>query len=271
MNYPLYLVDAFAERIGTGNTAAVVRLNQYPAVDLMQELARELNFSETAFLVPEPEGKYHIRWFTPEVEVALCGHATLASAQVLFTHYEQVVTELRFSSLSGTLVCRKREGAIELDFPVDEPQAAAVPAEVVAALGGVIPADVKYAPATRNLILVYDDKDDVLKMQPDFAALHKLERGAWFGLAVTAAAQGREDYICRYFAPWEGINEDPVTGSAQTFLAAIWADKLGKTILHGYQASARGGRFEVELCRPRVLIRGKALIYMAGIVEMDEA
>ena len=271
MNYPLYLVDAFAERIGTGNTAAVVRLDQYPAVELMQELARELNFSETAFLVPEPEGKYHIRWFTPEVEVALCGHATLASAQVLFTHYEQDVTELRFSSLSGTLVCRKREKAIELDFPVDESQAATVPAEVIAALGGVEPVEVKYAPATRNLILVYADTDDVLKMRPDFAALHKLERGAWFGLAVTAVAQGREDYICRYFAPWEGINEDPVTGSAQTFLAAIWADKLGKTILRGYQASARGGRFEVELARPRVLIRGKALIYMAGIVEMDEA
>ena len=268
MNYPMYLVDAFAQKIGAGNTAAVVLLDKFPDAKLMQGLARELNFSETAFLRPQETGIYQIRWFTPEVEVALCGHATLASAQVLFSHYAQDREVLIFHSLSGDLVCRKRGDTIELDFPVDEPQDSTVPEAVIQALGEVKPVEVKYARATRNLILVYADKKDVLEMQPDFTVLRKLEKGAWFGLAVTAASQGEEDYVCRYFAPWEGINEDPVTGSAQTFLAAYWSAKLEKSILHGYQASSREGRFEVELDPPRVLIRGRALIYMTGSVDL---
>lgn len=268
-SYPLYLVNAFSEGIGTGNTAAVVITDQYPSTQQMQTLARELSFSETAFIAPDAETGYAIRWFTPEVEVALCGHATMASAKVLFTDFASECRELRFASKSGILVCRKREGLIELDFPVDLPIPTSATPELIQALGAKTPLELHYAPATRNLVLVYADPETVLKMQPDFEALSKLEHQDWFGIAITAPGTGTDDYVCRYFAPWEGINEDPVTGSAQTFLAPYWADKYNKKVLNGYQASQRGGRFEVEIANPRVYIRGKAMIFTKGEVYLD--
>lgn len=266
MSYPVYFVNAFAAGLSYGNTAAVVVVKSFPDEVRMQVLAREFGFSETAFVAEIAPGKYHIRWFTPEVEVALCGHATLASAKVLFAKGYETGDKLSFASMSGELICRKKGEQIELNFPVDEPRECEVSDAVLCAISADKPVKALYAPATRNLMLVYATALQINAMQPDFAALVPLKQDKWFGIAVTAPGDGAEDYICRYFAPWEGINEDPVTGSAQTFLAAYWAEKLGKKVLRGFQASPRGGRFEVELCGQRVLIRGEAFIFMEGAV-----
>lgn len=266
MSYPVYFVNAFAAGLTYGNTAAVVIVESFPDAVRMQALASEFGFSETAFVAKFSAEKYHIRWFTPEVEVALCGHATLASAKVLFCKGYAEGAELSFASMSGELICHRKGDKIELNFPVDTPQSAEVNDEVPRALGSESPMEVLYAPATCNLLLVYNHAESIKKMQPDFSALSRHKDDKWFGIAVTAPSQGSDDYICRYFAPWEGINEDPVTGSAQTFLAPYWAEKQGKKVLNGYQASARGGRFEVELCGQRVLIRGEAYIFMEGQV-----
>lgn len=266
MSYPVYFVNAFAAGLTYGNTAAVVIVESFPDKDRMQALAKEFGFSETAFVAEIARSKYHIRWFTPEVEVALCGHATLASSKVLFSKGYTEGDEISFASMSGELLCRQVGDKIELNFPVDTPQAASVSDMVQEALCSAKPLEALYAPATRNLLLVYSDAEAIKIMQPDFASLTLHKDAKWFGIAVTASSQDRDDYFCRYFAPWEGIDEDPVTGSAQTFLAPYWAAKLGKKVLNGFQASQRGGRFEVELSGQRVLIRGEGYIFMEGKV-----
>lgn len=262
MSLPVYFVNAFADRYYQGNTAAVVLLEAYPSDAKMLALAKEFGFSETAFLRRLGSSEYQIRWFTPEVEVPLCGHATLASAQALFSSLEAASGQISFQSLSGQLSARRRAGQIELDFPAEPAVTQAVDADLLQAMGSVQPMEILSARASRNLILVYATPQVVRDLEPDFARLAAKKDLPYFGIAVTAPAP--DGYICRYFAPWEGINEDPVTGSAQTYLAPYWAARLRKKVLQGFQASERGGAFEVEVLPERVLIRGKAFIYLSG-------
>lgn len=262
MHYPVYFVNAFADRYYQGNTAAVVLLEDYPPEAKMLALAKEFAFSETAFLRQLSSSEYQIRWFTPEVEVPLCGHATLASAKALFSSREAAADQIRFQSLSGELIASRFAERIELDFPAEPSVAHALDPEVLQAIGSVPPEEVLSARASRNLILVYARPELITALEPDFPRLAAFQDLPYFGIAVTAPAP--EGYICRYFAPWEGINEDPVTGSAQTYLAPYWAQRLGQNLLQGYQASKRGGAFEVEVLPERVLIRGRAFIYLSG-------
>jgi PhzF family phenazine biosynthesis protein len=265
MRDTVFFVNAFATDYYKGNTAAVVIPSAVPEEKQMQALAAEFGFSETAFLQKLDNSFYHIRWFTPETEVPLCGHATLASAQALFSSLEQNSREIRFQSLSGILAARKVEEDIELDFPSEPLIPHQISEEVLKALGCPTPAEVLLASRSRNLVLVFSSGQQVLDLSPDFANLARLKGMPFFGIAATA--QTDDGYICRYFAPWEGINEDPVTGSAQTFLAPFWSMRLRRNILRGYQASKRGGGFEVEVLEDRARIRGRAFIYMQGILD----
>ncbi len=263
MNYPVYFVNAFSTSFSGGNTAAVTLVDDYPNAEEMRSLAQFFGFSETAFLKHLSGTNYQIRWFTPEVEVSLCGHATLASAKCLFEHHHPEAEKLTFQSLSGELSVRKKGTYLELNFPQDHPSPLNVSENIWKAVSPQTPSEILYAPATRNLNLVYPEASTVLSSSPDFASLRALADQPFFGIAITAP-NGEAEYICRYFAPWEGIDEDPVTGSAQTFLAPYWAEKLKTKTLKGYQASARGGRFLAEIAGERVLISGEAIIILKG-------
>lgn len=264
MSYPVYMVNAFTEHFYKGNQAAVVAVEEFPSDTSMQSLAREFGFSETAFVQRLGFGKYAIRWFTPETEVNLCGHATLAAAKVLFHEIIPHEKLILFQSLSGDLLARKKGDDIQLDFPIDEPSKIETDNRIVKALSHWNAEEILYSPQTRNLIVVYKEADTVLALKPNFQELEKNKSDTVFGIIVTASFTGNYDYICRYFAPWEGINEDPVTGSAQTCLAPYWAKKLNKSVLAGFQASSRGGDFKVEVDGNRILISGKAFIYLKG-------
>lgn len=264
---PVCFVNAFAAGYFGGNTAAVVLFDEYPDDSRMLALAGEFGFSETAFLKKLAPARYHIRWFTPEVEVSLCGHATLASARALFSGEESASGRISFHSLSGELSASLKGNLIELDFPAEIPVVCQAESALVEALGPHQPRESLSARNSRNLILVYEEHQQVLDLQPDFARLAAMKGLPWLGIAVTAPCP--DGYMCRYFAPWEGINEDPVTGSAQTYLAPYWSGRLGMNLLQGWQASRRGGFFEVEIVSDRVLICGQAFLYLRG--ELDPA
>lgn len=264
MSYPVYFVNAFAENFYKGNQAGVVLVDEFPHDSSMQSLAKEFGFSETTFVKRMGFGKYHIRWFTPETEVKLCGHATLAAAKALFHDVIPHEKLILFQSLSGDLLARRLGEDIQLDFPIDEPVKFDSDKRIVAALSQANVEEVLYASNTKNLIVVYKDADTILSLKPDFDELNKLKSENIFGIIITASFTGNYDYICRYFAPWEGICEDPVTGSAQTSLAPYWSKRLSKEVLNGFQASSRGGDFTVQITTNRVLISGKAYIYLKG-------
>ncbi|MDD4224443.1 MAG: PhzF family phenazine biosynthesis protein [Candidatus Cloacimonetes bacterium] len=260
---PVFFVNSFADRYSGGNPAAVVILDEYPEDSSMLALSREFGFSETAFLKQLGPAHYHIRWFTPKVEVPLCGHATLAAAKALFATSES--GRITFASLSGELAVSAKGEMLELDFPAEEPEPCPAPDELLKALGPDTPDETLCARRSRNLILVYPEHRQIAQMKPDFTRLASLPDFPWLGIAVTAPCP--EGYICRYFAPWEGIPEDPVTGSAQTFLAPYWSARLGLRTLKGLQASERQGTFEAEVAGGRVLIRGRALLWLRGGVD----
>lgn len=267
MSYPVYIVNAFTDQYYKGNQAAVVVMDEFASDSSLLSLAKEFGFSETAFVKRLGFGKYSIRWFTPETEVKLCGHATLAAAKALFHDMIPHEKLILFQSQSGDLLARRNAEEIKLDFPVDPPVSIEADNRILTALSESNAEEILYAPYNRNLIVVYKDAETVVSLKPDFAGLYKLKSDKIFGIAVTAAFTGNYDYVCRYFAPWEGINEDPVTGSAQTSLAPYWCRRLGKLILAGFQASTRSGEFGIELSESRVMIAGKALIYMKGEIK----
>ena len=266
---PLYWVDAFTAKIFSGNPAAVVPLTAWLPDELMQRIAFENGLAETAFFVPAKppsealakEGRYHLRWFTPAVEVDLCGHATLASAFVLFTQLGLAGDTVTFDSRSGPLVVTRRaNGLLELDFPSRPAQSCAISASLVLALG----AQPEYAAQARDTLCIFPREEDVRALRPDFTALAKLDT-----YAVIATAPGRDcDFVSRFFAPRAGINEDSVTGSAHCTLTPYWAGRLGKTKLHARQVSARGGELWCEQRGDRVGIAGHAVLYLRGEIEV---
>ena len=225
----------------------------------MRHVAREMNLSETAFLVPRDSG-YHLRWLTPAVEVALCGHATLASAHVLWEdgHLAEG-KQARFHTQSGLLTADRRGDWIEMDFPVKRAEASDAPAQLLPALGV---AAARFVGRNTFDYLVEVDSEDVLQgLAPDHSTLRKLPVR---GIIVTARGGGEFDFVSRFFAPGSGVDEDPVTGSAHTALAPYWAALLGKNEMVGYQASARGGVVKVRLEGDRVMLGGQAVTVMTG-------
>lgn len=264
MSYPVYFVNAFTDSFFKGNTAAVVVVDEYPEDASLQALAKEFGFSETAFVKRLGFGKYDIRWYTPQTEVNLCGHATLAAAKALFHDAISQAKIILFNSRSGDLIARRFADEVQLDFPLDEPVKIASDNKIVKSLSQSNAEEILYAAQTKNLFVVYKDAETVQSLNPDFTALENLKSDKIHGIIVTAKANNEYDYVCRYFAPWEGINEDPVTGSAQINLAPYWVKKLQKDVLKGCQSSSRGGEFTVEVKDERVLIMGKAFIFLKG-------
>lgn len=247
-----YIVDAFTDRVFQGNPAAVCVLDSWPPQELMQKIAMENNFAETAFVVPEGE-RWHLRWFTPEKEFDLCGHATLAAAYVLFRFYRPEAEELIFNTLSGPLTVRRKGELLEMDFPAYTPVRVEVSDEMTAALG-VRPREAWRA---RDLLCVLDREEDVIRLCPDLRAMEALEGE----ICIVTARSGQFDCVSRCFAPGCSVPEDPVTGSAHCLIVPYWAKRLGKTELTARQASARGGTLLCRLEGDRVFLAGQAVLF----------
>lgn len=267
-HYPLYHVDAFVtDRPFSGSGAAVVPLEAWIEPDLMQAIAAQNNLSETAFFVREGEG-WRIRWFTPTMEVDLCGHATLASAFVLFEKLDQAGPDVRFQSASGVLMVRRDTTSLVLDFPARPAFPAAPPADlldrIVTAMHAQPSAILK---STRDWLLVFDTSSVVAGLRPDHA---DLARFADQGFIVTAPGDHGADYVFRYFAPALGLNEDPATGSVQSTLVPYWADRLKKSSLRARQLSRRGAEFELSAAKEagRIYIGGRCRPYLEGILHV---
>ncbi|MEW9681913.1 PhzF family phenazine biosynthesis protein [Pseudomonas sp. TE50-2] len=255
MQLHFHQVDAFSDRPFAGNPAMVYHLEQWLDDALMQQIAAEHNLAETAFVVAEGEG-YRIRWFTPATEVPLCGHATLASAHVLFEVYGEQKPRLDFQSLSGPLSVNRDGRHLWLDFPRIDAQPLTEPVAVAEALG----CEVQEIYQAKELLVVLASEQAVRACTPDMVALAKLP-----GLGVIVTAPGEEhDFVSRYFAPSIGIPEDPVTGSVHCSLIPYWATRLGKSQLHAFQRSARGGELFCRLEGERVKIGGQARLVASG-------
>ncbi|SHJ52918.1 phenazine biosynthesis protein PhzF family [Tangfeifania diversioriginum] len=258
MQYTIFQIDAFTDNVFKGNPAAVVPLEKWLPDEVMQKIAMENNLSETAFFVPTHNG-YHIRWFTPLTEVNLCGHATLASAHVLFNHLGFNKKEIKFESKTGELTVKKEGQFIVLNFPVSELKEIELPQNIKQAFGK---RPVKCFKGREDLLFEFNNEADIKNLQPDFQFMKTLDTR---GITATAAATSEKyDFVSRFFAPIEGINEDPVTGSAHTMLIPFWAKKLGKTELMAKQISARGGVLHCKLLGERVEIGGQAITYLQG-------
>lgn len=260
MPHPLLQIDAFADEAFAGNPAAVCFPSDSRDAGWMQSVAVEMNLSETAFLEPRGGNDFGLRWFTPGAEVDLCGHATLASAHALWESGRvDPAAEIRFHTLSGVLTARSVDDRIELDFP-SEPASESSPAEGLIEALGCTP--VWVGQNRLDYLIEVADEASLQGLSPDFRALRAIESR---GFIVTSRSQNdRFDFLSRYFAPFFGIDEDPVTGSAHCCLAPYWAAKLGKTEMTGFQASARGGTVGVELAGDRVKLRGQAVTVLRG-------
>ena len=261
MRLPIYQIDAFASAVFKGNPAAVVPLEAWLPDATLQSIALENNLSETAYFVREGEG-WRLRWFTPSVEVDLCGHATLASAYLILTRISPSLDRVRFESRSGPLeVTRAAEGRLALDFPARPPAPAD---DASAAVADALGARPKFVLAAMDYMAVFADEGEVAGLRPDMARLTKLGRRA-----MIATAPGRDcDFVSRFFAPGVGIPEDPVTGSAHCTLTPYWAKRLGKSALAARQISPRGGELFCEDRGERVGIAGSAVLYLEGTIQI---
>ncbi len=260
MDLPYYQVDAFSSRLFSGNPAGVCLLEAWLPDDTLQAIAEENNLAETAFLVRRADG-FDLRWFTPTVEVELCGHATLAAAHVLFRHMGLEGHQVLFETKSGELAVARRGELLEMDFPAWPATACDVPAALVRGLGK-FPAFT--ARSSRDFLAVYETEEEVRALTPDFAELLRLDT-----LGVIATAPGMEcDFVSRFFAPSAGVNEDPVTGSAHCTLAPYWAEQIGRNEMTARQVSARGGELTCSLRHERVFISGRAKTYLTGTIHL---
>jgi PhzF family phenazine biosynthesis protein len=263
MPIPLQVVDAFAEEPFRGNPAAVCLLDAAREAPWMQSVAAEMNLSETAFVSPRAEGSFDLRWFTPTVEIDLCGHATLASAHVLWERGAQA-QRLTFHTRSGALSAERADsGWIDLDFPATPPTVAPAPAGLIEALG-LSPSEVRTVARSRfDWLVEVDGAERVRAAEPDLSKLSGVEAR---GVMITAGGEpgGRFDFVSRFFAPRSGVNEDPVTGSAHCCLAPFWSARLDKKTLLAYQASKRGGIVRLVLTGDRVQLSGRAVTVLRG-------
>ena len=255
MKHEIFQIDAFASQPFKGNPAAVVPLESWLPDDVMLNIAMENNLAETAFFVPSEKG-YNLRWFTPAIEMDLCGHATLATAYLIFEVLGTKENILRFQTRSGELTVEKKDGRFVLDFPSRPGVPAEAPAGLIEAMGSTPKEILK----SRDYMFVYESEADVLSIKPDFNALIKMGVHA----VIVTAKGDSSDFVSRFFAPEVGVPEDPVTGSAHCTLIPYWAEKLGKTKLFARQVSSRGGELHCELLGDRVTMAGDAVLYMRG-------
>ena len=261
MRLTIYQVDAFTDKLFGGNPAAVIPLNAWIDDALMQKIAEENNLAETVFFVPKQDG-FHIRWFTPELEIDLCGHATLAAAFVLFELLEYKNDTIIFYSQSGPLKVYRDGVHLALDFPSWKPERVAdYPDELLKGLGVIEHLGVY---KNRDFIVELEAEKDVLAIKPDLSLLNKIDV---IGIVVTSPGTN-SDFVSRFFAPNCGVPEDPVTGSSHAQLIPFWAEKLGKTNMHAFQLSKRGGELWCEQKGDRVIIKGKAAFYMKGEISV---
>ncbi|MEP7238275.1 MAG: PhzF family phenazine biosynthesis protein [Ferruginibacter sp.] len=262
MKLTIYQVDAFANKLFGGNPAAVIPLDNWIDDLLMQQIAEENNLAETVFFVPKQDG-FHIRWFTPELEIDLCGHATLATAFVLFELLNYQEDTITFYSQSGPLKVYREGTRMAMDFPSWKPERVTdYPEELLKGLGITEHLGVY---KNRDYIVELETEKDVIAIRPDLSLLNKIDV---IGIIITAPGT-RSDFVSRFFAPNCGIPEDPVTGSSHSQLIPFWAEKLGKNDLHALQLSKRGGELWCEQKGDRVIIKGKAVFYMKGEIDLN--
>ncbi len=257
MKLSIFQVDAFTDQLFRGNPAAICPLDNWLPDDLLQNIAAENNLAETVFFVREAEG-YHLRWFTPTVEVDLCGHATLAAAWVILNELDLSATSVNFRSLGGPLTVSKTGDLYTLDFPSLKPERRPDNPPLEEALGTKI-AEIW---AARDTVAVLESEAAVRAMNPDFEKLKKIPGFAFIATAVS----DEYDFVSRFFAPAQGINEDPVTGSAHCTLAPFWAKRLGKDSMRAFQASARGGEVLCRVKGDRVELSGYGVKYLEGTI-----
>lgn len=255
MILPIFQVDAFADEIFRGNPAAVCILDEWLPDELMQKIAMENNLAETAFIVEEPQG-FRIRWFTPAVEVDLCGHATLASAHVFFNHLAYQHSEISFQSRSGLLKVLRSDNLLTLDFPADEIFQLEYHAELISVFRDAM----EVWRGKTDFMVVLKDRESVELLRPDFKQLSSIEAR---GVIVTAPSSD-SDFVSRFFAPQSGIDEDPVTGSAHTTLTVYWSNRLKKAELSAVQLSARKGFLKCKKEGSRIKISGQCKTFMIG-------
>jgi len=261
MKLPIYQVDAFTEKIFSGNPAAICPLNKWINEELMKNIARENNLSETAFFV-EKKDYFELRWFTPETEVDLCGHATLAASYIILNHLKPNQNIIKFKTKSGNLkVTKEKNGLISMLFPARKGERTKPPENLVKALDKK-PEQTYLA---RDYMLVYKNEKIIKNIKPDFKLLETVDI---FGTIITAPGEN-SDFVSRYFAPKEGIPEDPVTGSAHCTLVPYWSKKLNKNILYARQLSKRGGEIFCENLDKNIKISGKAVTYSKGSIYID--
>ena len=263
MRFEMFQVDAFTDTLFAGNPAAVCILEEWPSDGLMQRIAEENNLSETAFVVPRGE-YFDLRWFTPEQEVDLCGHATLASAFVLYEFLNYPDTCVVFQTQCGRLFVDRDGEYLSMDFPAWPHKPFAVTERVVRAFGGAVPLEM--LASRRDFLAVFETEEQIRALRPDVAALAELD-----ALCVIATAPGdRHDFVSRCFCPRAGVMEDPVTGSAHCTLIPFWSERLGKKRMRAYQASRRGGELLCDNLGERVAIAGKAVCFFRATVELDD-
>ena len=257
MELSIFQVDAFSSKVFGGNPAAVCPLLEWLPDATLQSIASENNLAETAYFVRNRD-RFHLRWFTPTVEMDLCGHATLASAFVLFEELGYAGNTVYFDTKSGELTVKREGQLLTMDFPSRPPKPIEIEPGLAPAMGGK-PTEIL---AARDCFLVYGSEEEVLALQPDMNALLKLDHASFI-----ATAKGKNcDFVSRFFAPELGVAEDPVTGSAHCTLIPYWAEKLGKTTLHAWQISPRRGELFCKLNGDRVEIAGRAAMYMKGTI-----
>jgi PhzF family phenazine biosynthesis protein len=257
LRVPVYQVDAFTSRVFAGNPAAVFPLKKWLPDEQMQAIASEMNLPNTAFFVPNQDG-YDLRWFTPKVEVELCGHATVASAFIIFHDLAPAAKSIRFETKSGALIVTRDGDLLSLDFPARPPSEHELVPELLAALGSQPEAIL----TARDFVAVYASEDEVRALKPNLEKIAQLDR---FGVIVTAPGK-QVDFVSRFFAPAQGVPEDPVTGSAHCTLIPYWSKRLGKKKLHAQQVSTRGGELWCEDRGERVTISGKAVRFLEGSI-----
>ncbi|NIQ05922.1 MAG: PhzF family phenazine biosynthesis protein [Candidatus Korarchaeota archaeon] len=276
-HFPIYQVDAFTSTPFTGNPAAVCLLSPSSEYEdrVFQSIAAEMNLSETAFSTPTEKKplksakKFSLRWFTPKTEVSLCGHATLATAAVLFYDIGVVTETIAFDTLSRTVSANRAKSGVLLDFPRDDPLPIDPSESLLEALSVNEYKEALYAERTKKLLVHLLNEKDLINLTPDFESLKSAEVQREVSGVIVTSTSHQYDFVSRYFAPWVGINEDPVTGSAHTVLTPYWSEKLGKQEMYAYQASSRGGELTVRLKDERVDIIGDAVIVMKGELYLE--
>lgn len=269
MNIPIYYLDAFTDKIFSGNPIAICPLKETINDDLMQKIANEINFSETAFVWNNFSDfsnikEFNLRWFTPTSEVNLCGHGTLGTSSLIFNYFNNINSQLIFNTLSGEIFAKKEDSTIWLNLPKYNYEKYQISQDILEALG--IKDFLNCVVAKENETILIE-ASDIQSIQPDFNKLKQINEKYLGALIVTEKNNSKYDFVSRYFTPWYGINEDPVTGSAHCLLSAYWSDKLNKNQMIAYQLSERGGEINIKLnetSSERVLIGGKAILTLKG-------